>query len=283
MYTLKPETCAEPDELPQTPSKYRSQEEGKFFKGVDQQHAREKSYIVRTGVDKSPFPGLVEQRRFSHHIMQGYNKPKRRQAQGYGTPQLCVLREPVKDTNDVVDMVVRPPSSYNVMPKRQKPTKCRRDTGASCEFCDVLGPLSCSECIESTNRRIANDVQTAAFPAIDCTAASLVAPNLSQIMMKSSYKRSTNTAGARKKKKQVRLTRFDSIIEPAISSQAVTSLPQIEDKRNQQPQTERKLSRKQTSTAPASKPLTSHDETLPRIGGGRAKSERPHRRSVAQG
>ena len=267
LYTLKPETCAEPDDLPQTPSKYRGQEEGKYFKGVDQQHAKEKSYIGRTGVDKSPFPDLVEQRRFSRHIMQGYNKPKRRPVPGYGMPKVCVLKEPIKDTSDVVDLVVRPPSSYNVMPKRQKPTKCARDAGASCEFCDVLGPLSCSECIESTNRRIANDVQTAAFPSIDCTAASLVAPTLSQIMLRSN-KRSMTT-GARRK--QVRLNRFDSIIEPAMSATApaFTSLPAIgaENTHRSQRTMDAKTS-KQTSAVAPSKQVTSYDNKLPLIGGG---------------
>ena len=221
LYTLKPETCAEPDELPQEPSKYRQEEEGQFFKGVDYQHAREKSYIRRTShAAQSPITALLEQRRFSQHIMQGYNKPKRRQVPGYGAPRQHLLHEPVRDTSDVVDMIVRPPSSYNVMPKRQRPVKCDRPTAVSCEFCDVLGPLSCHECIESTNRRIAHDVEHAAFPDVDCTASSLVAPILAQLVEREGGKR------------RVQHGRVDTIIEPALrKTKTSLALPPIDASR----------------------------------------------------
>ena len=161
---------------------------------------------------------LLEQRRFSQHIMQGYNKPKRRGAPGYGAPLECSLHQPVNDTTDVVDLVVRPPSSYNVMPKRQKPVKCERPSVVSCEFCDVLGPLSCHECIESTNRRIAHDVEHAAFPDVACTASSLVAPVLAQLMVRQEYVGS---------KKRVQHGRVDTIIEPALSKPTTLPLPPI--------------------------------------------------------
>lgn len=68
------------------------------------------------------------------------------------------------------------------MPKRQNPEKCDRPNAIACQFCDVLGPAACGMCIEATNRRISLEVEEAAFPAIDCSATSLVAPSLSKTM-----------------------------------------------------------------------------------------------------
>lgn len=164
---------------------------------------------------RSPIPGMLEQRRFSEHIMQGYNKPKRREVPGYGAPRTCVLQAPVKDTSDVVDLVVRPPSRYNIMPKRQKAVRCDRPGMVSCEFCDVLGPLSCHECIESTNRRIAHEVEHAAFPDMDCTASSLVAPTLAQLMVKSTPRGARNRRGVQQPPRHARVS---TIIEPALGA-----------------------------------------------------------------
>ena len=51
------------------------------------------------------------------------------------------------------------------------------------QFCDVLGPETCTACIEFANRRVAGEVQKQDFPELDCTVTTLVAPMLSKCML----------------------------------------------------------------------------------------------------
>lgn len=166
------------------PSSHREPAEGHLFGGVDFYHMREKSYIKRISQSlRSPYPGKSEQKRFSQHIMQEYKRPlKEVKSNGYGAPKRVVLNQTYNDVNDVVEAFLKPNNGYNVMPKRQNPEKCSRPNQLACEFCDVLGPGACAMCIEATNRRIAHDVEEAAFPTLDCSATSLVAPRLSDVM-----------------------------------------------------------------------------------------------------
>ncbi|XP_041354352.1 uncharacterized protein LOC121372147 [Gigantopelta aegis] len=66
-----------------------------------------------------------------------------------------------------------------------KPITCQFSEGADREYCDILGPVSCCRCIESTNRHIATEIQKGIFPDIEVTLNSLVVPNISKVMKSS--------------------------------------------------------------------------------------------------
>lgn len=52
-------------------------------------------------------------------------------------------------------------------------------------YCEVLGRRTCADCIEHMNKEMAAKYQNDAFPSIQTTAASLVAPKLSKALTKS--------------------------------------------------------------------------------------------------
>ena len=185
-YAMRKETVAEEGELPIEPSTSREQAEGHLFGGVDYFHMKEKSYIRKTTERlKYPLSDRTDKKRFSKHIIQEYKKPlKEVKPPGYGTPRRVSLVQRYNTITDIVNSLIKPNNGFNVMPKRQKAEKCDRENEMACQFCDVLGPVSCSMCIEATNRRIAHEVEEAAFPQIECTASNLVAPNLSMTMSK---------------------------------------------------------------------------------------------------
>lgn len=57
-------------------------------------------------------------------------------------------------------------------------------------YCEVLGQRTCADCIEETNKKMAAKYQNDAFPSIQTTAASLVAPKLSRALTKKSSNQS---------------------------------------------------------------------------------------------
>ena len=97
---------------------------------------------------------------------------------GYGMP-----RPDTRESNQfkvLMDGLTREPSLVRLdnYPDLQTPINCDRTS----EFCEILGPSSCSECIENTNRRIGNELQHMLFPTIDMSTEKLILPKLAQVM-----------------------------------------------------------------------------------------------------
>ncbi|XP_071816122.1 uncharacterized protein [Apostichopus japonicus] len=61
---------------------------------------------------------------------------------------------------------------------------CDHSDEEKSHYCEVLGKRTCAGCIEETNKKMAAKYQNDAFPSIQTTAASLVAPRLSKALTK---------------------------------------------------------------------------------------------------
>ena len=100
------------------------------------------------------------------------------QTQGYGMP-----RPDTRETNQfkaIMKGLNREPSLIRLdnYPDLQMPVSC----GRTSEFCEILGPGSCSICIENTNRHIGTELQHMLFPTIDMSMEKLIMPKLAQVL-----------------------------------------------------------------------------------------------------
>ena len=150
---------------------------------ADQQRLAEIRYIED---NRRPLGTAGNTKRFTLQIMQRYNKahPNEKKS-SYGAPAGNYSMAAEKSTlTQLVDTVVRPPSAVQILHNRPRFTHCQSKQSSK-NFCNVLGPVSCKCCIEETNRRVAREVEYAAFPpCFDCSATSLVAPKLSQVLVR---------------------------------------------------------------------------------------------------
>ncbi|XP_038053884.1 uncharacterized protein LOC119726306 [Patiria miniata] len=91
------------------------------------------------------------------------------------------------------------------------PLSNHQETDSHLHYCEVLGRRTCSQCVEEANRQMAAEYQQEAFPGLEVTAASLVAPKLSKTMMSS-------RDGPRKQvtapESQISLNPFDTATTP---------------------------------------------------------------------
>lgn len=116
---------------------------------------------------------------FSKAIMQHFYKaPAPKSHPGYGMPR------PETSENNPFRLMMndlnREPSIVHInnFPTMEDPIRCKGDN----EFCEILGPSSCSNCIENTNRSIADELQRVWFPKIEISRKRLVKPKLSKVM-----------------------------------------------------------------------------------------------------
>ncbi|XP_033647769.1 uncharacterized protein LOC117307199 [Asterias rubens] len=63
------------------------------------------------------------------------------------------------------------------------PLSNHQDSDSNLHYCEVLGQRTCYRCVEEANRQMAAEYQQEAFPSLEVTAASLVAPKLSKTLM----------------------------------------------------------------------------------------------------
>ncbi|XP_063401790.1 uncharacterized protein LOC134686013 [Mytilus trossulus] len=117
--------------------------------------------------------------KFENAIMRHFYKaPAPKAHPGYGMP-----RPETREANPFKLMMAdlqRDPSivQVNSYPSLSNPKKCQIGN----DFCEVLGPASCSTCIETTNRYIADELQRIMFPKIDMNRVRLVKPKLARVM-----------------------------------------------------------------------------------------------------
>lgn len=119
------------------------------------------------------------QTKFEGAIMKHFFKaPAPKAHPGYGMP-----RPETREENPfklMINDLQRDPSivKVNKYPALSNPKRCQNTT----DFCEVLGPSTCSTCIEQTNRHIADELQRIMFPKIDMNRTRLVKPKLSRVM-----------------------------------------------------------------------------------------------------
>lgn len=149
------------------------------LKHVDILTIKEKSYIQSSLIHKDN--PKFDRQHFKHQILQDYKKPMSDvKAASYCSPSNSVnqsLTSVYDPTDDAVHSVVIPARQQKVKTRhKQKPRRCNNP----CHYCDVLGPQTCSLCIEKTNRYIAKQVERNTLPKVGGSMLSLVAPDLSQ-------------------------------------------------------------------------------------------------------
>lgn len=93
-------------------------------------------------------------------------------------------RQAIMEANPKMQQLGPPMDSITKIPTRLKSLP-RLMRESSKHYCDVLGPASCSVCIEAANRRIAGEVQRESFPQLDSSVIALVAPRLARTVNQS--------------------------------------------------------------------------------------------------
>ena len=137
------------------------------------EHLVEKNYIINSRLSHATpekFPNVIMSRfnRVSDHD----------EAVSYGMP-----RPPTRSYfQKVMDNIKREPSCVNIkqFPSLHEPISCSN----SDEFCEILGPSSCQDCIENTNRAIGEQLQEMVFPTIDISTSKLIAPKMAKLLRK---------------------------------------------------------------------------------------------------
>ncbi|KAK3097720.1 hypothetical protein FSP39_012451, partial [Pinctada imbricata] len=140
---------------------------------VDIEQKIEREYIMKSRLlDNSTA-------KFEKAIIQHFFKaPAPKSHPGYGMP-----RPDTREKNPyrlMLQDLQRDPSMLQItsFPSLTNPVRCEREN----EFCEILGPCSCSTCIEITNRHIGDELQRIMFPQIDLTRERLVQPKLARVM-----------------------------------------------------------------------------------------------------
>lgn len=135
------------------------------------EHLIEKNYIMGsrlTNATPEKFPKV---------IMRRFNRVSDTdEGISYGMP-----RPPTRTMfQRVMDGIKREPTTVQIpyCPSLHEPVRC----SSLDEFCDVLGPSACQDCIENTNRHIGEQLQDMVFPMIDITTDKLIAPKLARLL-----------------------------------------------------------------------------------------------------
>lgn len=163
-------------------------------KSLDIRNIREKSYIRKSSVYTNY--DQFERKQFGNQIIQHYKKP----ISDSKPPSYCSPRDPIVSglinnknggpdqlVDSAVQTLVNPQNEHRINTRRKRPKRCRNPDIVSCQWCDVLGPQSCSMCIEATNRHIAHDVESKNLPDVDQSILTLLAPNLPGMTTTSYY------------------------------------------------------------------------------------------------
>lgn len=137
------------------------------------EHQIEKNYILNSRLANATpeiFPRVIMKHFFR------ISAP--RKTLGYGMP-----RPGTRENNQfkrIMEGLHREPSLVRLdnYPDLQMPIGCDRTS----EFCEILGPSSCSTCIENTNRHIGNELQDMLFPTIDMSVNKLIVPKLGKVL-----------------------------------------------------------------------------------------------------
>ena len=133
----------------------------------------EKNYIMNSRL-KNATPEIFPKVILNHFFR--VSAPSR--TLGYGMP-----RPDTRETNQfkvIMEGLNREPSLVKIdsYPDLQTPINCDRTS----EFCEILGPSSCSDCIENTNRHIGTELQHMLFPTIDMSMEKLIVPKLAHVL-----------------------------------------------------------------------------------------------------
>ncbi|XP_063401974.1 uncharacterized protein LOC134686225 isoform X1 [Mytilus trossulus] len=130
----------------------------------------EREYILKTHLREN------NQTKFENVIMRHFYKaPTPKTHPGYGMPRPDTREDIVEmsDTQEGPSLI-----KVNSYPSLSNPQKCQKGH----DFCEVLGPASCSTCIETTNRYISDELQRIMHPTIDMNRDKLIKPKLSKVM-----------------------------------------------------------------------------------------------------
>lgn len=134
---------------------------------------REREYINRCHLTDGT------QNTFNRAVLQHfYRAPVPRSHPGYGMPrpettEECPFRLLIKDLErDPSILSISHYPSLTVLPS------CSKTHG----LCEILGPGTCSDCIEGSNRFIGGELQRILFPEIEMTMTKLVKPKLAKVM-----------------------------------------------------------------------------------------------------
>lgn len=135
------------------------------------EHLVEKNYIMNSRLSNAT------PEKFPKVIMRRFNRVSDTdEGISYGMP-----RPPTRTMfQRVMDGIKREPTIVQIpqCPSLHDPVRCGTDD----EFCEVLGPSSCQDCIENTNRFIGEQLQDMVFPMIDITTDKLIAPKLARLL-----------------------------------------------------------------------------------------------------
>ncbi len=154
------------------------------------EYRRERTYIHQSRSGAKSADQSDSQRFWSQTIKQ-YNRPiDSLEDIPYRSPRIYPREDDemvknaafMKPKEPEVESITKVPSSLKSLPRKLKEVECKSRGTFSHQFCDVLGPAACNVCIEFANRKIAGEVQKAAFPDLDCTVTTLVAPKLAKFM-----------------------------------------------------------------------------------------------------
>ncbi|XP_067676308.1 uncharacterized protein [Haliotis asinina] len=136
---------------------------------------REREYILRCNLPRNP------RGPFNKMILQTFYKAPKSKAIGYGMPR-PFTRETSMHQNAVSSINSKTQSYITINRHRSlcQPKPCSSHDVHDQQYCDILGPGTCSRCIESTNRHIAKVIQKKLFPTIEVSSRCLVVPKLSR-------------------------------------------------------------------------------------------------------
>ena len=148
--------------------------------------AREKLYIRESseGNKSRSTPTHRENKRLTQYVIKEYKEPLNLSNTTYATPRLASRDQPRGSISEVVDLFVKEHSGYKVKCKRQRIKRCKQQNVQACQFCDVLGPVTCAMCIERTDRHFAQRAEEKTLPAMEMSVSNLVASGLSKAMEK---------------------------------------------------------------------------------------------------
>ncbi|ESO84994.1 hypothetical protein LOTGIDRAFT_236033 [Lottia gigantea] len=152
----------------------RKRKNPKRFLPSNMEQKKEREYIQKY-MKSVPSPYNISEK-IMHHFYQAPKVP----FLGYGMPRPETKAESVMNCR----VAAKPPGI--VVVSNHKSLRgvrfCQNHQGTNGEYCDILGPGSCSACIEETNRFIAEEIQHHLYPRIDLSQNCLVLPKLSKTM-----------------------------------------------------------------------------------------------------
>ncbi|XP_046325490.2 uncharacterized protein LOC124110288 [Haliotis rufescens] len=147
----------------------------KYTSEVDVDTKREREYIIRCNLPR------YSRGPFNKMILQTFYKAPKSKPIGYGMPR-PFTREASVQPNAISSINSKTQSYITINRHRSlcQPHPCSNHDVHDQQYCDILGPGTCSRCIESTNRHIAEVIQKKMFPTIEVSNNCLVVPKLSR-------------------------------------------------------------------------------------------------------